>query len=242
MDDRHALLRAIVANPAENSLRLAYADWLEEHGTSEADAARVEFVRLWFKMKPGLRSTTRAIAAWLNDHWRRLWPSAAGLADHAQTHARAQGRSLTCRLWWEADGVVMTAGCKAYFDRGFAETVQFGVRHGYERFWRAFAADDPIARFEPMTRPSWSGTFPDSTSQVNADLWGLEVFERLEGFDSRPSPDAKVYVSRATVGGYHRAYAEWHGPDRAQKALGDAMTAMAREANGLTPTNPSVPA
>ena len=242
MNERLALLRAILANPAENSLRLAYADWLEECGTGDADATRLEFVRLWFKLKPGLRSTTRAIAAWLNDNWLRLWPSVAALATHAQTHARAQGRSLTSRVYWEVEGVVMTDGFKVYFDRGFAETVQLGMRPGYERFWRAFAADEPLARFEPINRLPFSGTFPDTTSLVNSDLWGPEVFERLAGFESQPSPGTKTYASRAAA----RSPGDvegWHSSDRAFNAISGAMTALAREANGLSdPTTPSVPA
>ena len=242
MNERLALLRAILANPAENALRLTYADWLEEHGAGDADAARWEFVRLWFKLKPGLRSTTRAIAAWLNDNWLRLWPSVAALVTHAQTHARAQGRVLTSRVYWEADGVIMTDELKAYFDRGFAETVQLGPRPGYDRFWRAFAADEPLARFEPANRPPWSGTFPDTTSVVSADLYGPGVFERLAGFDSRPAPDTKGYASRAAAR-FPELVEGWHSSDRAFNAISGAMTALAREANGLSdPTTPSVPA
>jgi len=41
-DEEIALLNAIHANPSENSLRLAYADWLEQHAASEY----AEFIRL----------------------------------------------------------------------------------------------------------------------------------------------------------------------------------------------------
>ena len=41
MSDEHALLRAIVAHSDEDTPRLAYADWLDEHGI----AARAAFVR-----------------------------------------------------------------------------------------------------------------------------------------------------------------------------------------------------
>src|SRR5207253_952012 len=110
------------------------------------------------------------------------------------------------------------------------------------RFWPGFAADEPLARFEPMNRLPVSGTYPDNTSAVNADLWGRAVFDRLAGFDSRPSPDTKVYASH-TAGGSQRPDGEWHAPDRAYKAVGDAMTALAREANGLAdPTTLSVTA
>ncbi|MBM3981374.1 MAG: TIGR02996 domain-containing protein [Planctomycetes bacterium] len=42
MSDRDALLAAILANPDEDTPRLMYADWLDEHG----DPARAEFVRV----------------------------------------------------------------------------------------------------------------------------------------------------------------------------------------------------
>src|SRR5689334_13851092 len=41
MDDRSALLAAIVAAPDDDAPRLVYADWLDEHG----DPDRAEFIR-----------------------------------------------------------------------------------------------------------------------------------------------------------------------------------------------------
>ncbi|MBY0456405.1 MAG: TIGR02996 domain-containing protein, partial [Gemmataceae bacterium] len=45
LSDRDALLAAIRANPDEDTPRLAFADWLDEHG-DEADRARAEFIRV----------------------------------------------------------------------------------------------------------------------------------------------------------------------------------------------------
>src|SRR5262249_59015437 len=45
MDDRRALMAAIIANPDEDTPRLAFADWLQEHGDKH-DQARAEFIRL----------------------------------------------------------------------------------------------------------------------------------------------------------------------------------------------------
>jgi uncharacterized protein (TIGR02996 family) len=45
MSDEKALLAAILANPDEDTPRLAYADWLQEHG-DESGLARAEFIRL----------------------------------------------------------------------------------------------------------------------------------------------------------------------------------------------------
>jgi uncharacterized protein (TIGR02996 family) len=45
MTDEAALLAAIRADPEDDSPRLVYADWLEEHG-GESSAARAEYIRL----------------------------------------------------------------------------------------------------------------------------------------------------------------------------------------------------
>lgn len=45
MNDRLALMAAIVANPDEDTPRLALADWLQEHG-DDHDRARAEHIRL----------------------------------------------------------------------------------------------------------------------------------------------------------------------------------------------------
>ena len=45
MDDRLAVMAAIVANPDEDTPRLAFADWLQEHGDGH-DRARAEHIRV----------------------------------------------------------------------------------------------------------------------------------------------------------------------------------------------------
>ena len=44
-DTRSQLLAEIAANPEDDTLRLAFADWLDEHGDA-ADRDRAEFVRV----------------------------------------------------------------------------------------------------------------------------------------------------------------------------------------------------
>src|SRR5579872_702669 len=47
MDHGSLLLRAILENPADDSARLVYADWLDEHGQSE----RAEFIRVQIELQ-----------------------------------------------------------------------------------------------------------------------------------------------------------------------------------------------
>src|SRR4051812_3832655 len=46
MTDHDAILRAIIEEPDDYAHRLVYADWLEEHGRTEAELARAEFIRI----------------------------------------------------------------------------------------------------------------------------------------------------------------------------------------------------
>jgi uncharacterized protein (TIGR02996 family) len=77
MDDRRALMAAIVANPDEDTPRLALADWLQEHGDTH-DQARAEFIRLQCglpvqgtkgKSKRSLESRANAIEKAHIKHW-----------------------------------------------------------------------------------------------------------------------------------------------------------------------------
>jgi uncharacterized protein (TIGR02996 family) len=49
VDERRALVAAIIANPDEDTPRLAFADWLQEHGDTH-DRARAEFIRLQIRV------------------------------------------------------------------------------------------------------------------------------------------------------------------------------------------------
>ena len=46
MNDQQLLIQAIIANPDEDTPRLAYADWLDENATTDAQRGRAEFIRV----------------------------------------------------------------------------------------------------------------------------------------------------------------------------------------------------
>ncbi len=76
MDDRRALMAAIIAEPDEDTPRLALADWLQEHGDKH-DQARAEFIRLQVQAatlpagKP--RDKLEAAAEKLERKHRKAW-------------------------------------------------------------------------------------------------------------------------------------------------------------------------
>jgi uncharacterized protein (TIGR02996 family) len=82
MSDRDALIRAICESPDDDTVRLVFADWLDEHG----DPARAAFIRLQCALEgidpftPGLREPLQwewDAIRWYGEHWI----SEDGLAD-----------------------------------------------------------------------------------------------------------------------------------------------------------------
>ena len=70
--DEAALLAAVFAVPDDDTPRLVYADWLDEHGT-DADAARAEFIRLQCdRARNGVRGITSREYE-LMKAWGPLW-------------------------------------------------------------------------------------------------------------------------------------------------------------------------
>jgi hypothetical protein len=80
--------------------------------------------------------------------------------------------------------------------------------------------------------------------QVYPEDWGEDVFARLAGFDEELPTRWKRYVTRPH--GDRTPPGLWDPRHRVRQAVSDAMTAIAREANGLAPAptdpNPAGPA
>ena len=55
MSERDGFLRAIAADPADDTVRLAFADWLDEHG----DPDRAEFIRVQIQLGNANRKSPR---------------------------------------------------------------------------------------------------------------------------------------------------------------------------------------
>src|SRR5690348_345799 len=104
MTDRESLLAAIKANPRDDLPRLVYADWLDEFGTTDLDAATSEFIRasVAFKGKQrrpvGLNGAMAPAAyEWLHDNWHRLVPAVT--SPTAVREFSLVGRVVRSRLW-----------------------------------------------------------------------------------------------------------------------------------------------
>lgn len=74
MDDRQTLLEQIRTSPLDDTVRLVYADWLDDHGSGDLDAATAEFIRV--SCSRGGVVMPKPAYAWIHEHWKRLIPTA----------------------------------------------------------------------------------------------------------------------------------------------------------------------
>jgi uncharacterized protein (TIGR02996 family) len=120
VNERAAFTRAICENPADDTVRLVYADWLEEHGEPE----RAEFVRVQVEIaNRGLIYCQRALPSGLTAYHLLDW--------HRFTkNCRCEGCSLRRReykasrrfcVWDWCDGI--PRGARNVYRRGFVSQI-----------------------------------------------------------------------------------------------------------------------
>lgn len=164
MTDRESLLAAIKANPRDDLPRLVYADWLDEFGAADLDAATSEFIRasVAFKGKqkyPAGVNGTMAPAGykWLDDNWHRLVPNLV-------RHTPARYFSRTGRRMWVM--VMVPIGRREQlrltmvsleFDNGWLGGAWWGVQPlGVGRWvYEVIKQDQPQAEMNSHGTPAW---------------------------------------------------------------------------------------
>ena len=122
MTDREALTRAVAAHPDEDTPRLAFADWLDEHGDA-GDKVHARFVRVQCEMAALEEQAPR---------WRKLFAEQSKLFKDLNRRKRLWPAHLKGRTF---------GGCG--YERGFpAQITVFAKRFLAEA--ERFYADDPI--------------------------------------------------------------------------------------------------
>jgi uncharacterized protein (TIGR02996 family) len=118
MTNDQALLRAILANPDDDGLRLVYADWLEEHG----DPARAEFIRVQCEL------------ARLPGHDPRRYVLEQQQDDLLDDHQRRWEKTLP--LWQRFVSRALPRWRREKFQRGFLHGIECSapdwIDHGEE--------------------------------------------------------------------------------------------------------------
>lgn len=154
---RAMLLRAIVADRDDDTPRLAYADHLDEHGTTDCDRATAEFIRLdcdgVFKRENS--PVPRRVRAWLYACCERLVPSLMALSDEPywappEPYYAHSGRYTFVRLW--LPGRVTRRECYVValrYRRGFVDRCICRSDHAALLTYPALLADQPLATLRP---------------------------------------------------------------------------------------------
>jgi uncharacterized protein (TIGR02996 family) len=237
MNHRLALLSAILANPDDDLPRLVFADWLEENGTTDADTARVEFIRLGCKSKAKSRMTT-AEGKWMDANWRRLLGgilSATTSLGATEPAMIRQGRHFMLLFERIACDVVFE------YTRGFARRIGYSAGRCYRWFWQAAATDEPLAYHRPNAISQVEGNrMIGWWSVLSPQRWSEQVFARAPGGRLDFDQGVKLYFPQPPEASFH-PYAVGdeldaeHPSGRQWAAVATAMTAIAREYVGLAP-------
>jgi uncharacterized protein (TIGR02996 family) len=233
--DRLAFLRAIASSPDDDTPRLVFADWLDEHAAADADRARAEFLRLSCRSRPKAR-ITKAEQDWLAEHWRRLVPAtSARLAalGAKPDHQFWSGRYLDLLVFHKRDAVVEL---KLEFWRGFVRRAVY--ISGFEEVAGAVSADDPLARHEiaPFLNEPRLGQVYFMRVSPN-QCFGRAVWDRIAGHTSvvdHPHNPVKHFEQRTGTDARKKL------KGRVYDAVAAAMTARARELAGWPADPPTL--
>lgn len=159
MTDGADLLAAVLANPDDDTVRLVYADWLQEHG----DEARAEFIRVQIELARndvlarGACSVCGKVTGERHApkcEWPQRW-NALRRREKAFTHATERGSAhdwSICRCCdWHAP--IPHGGWEWEFRRGFVESVTCTAADWLEHE-REILAQHPVRRVRLTTLPT----------------------------------------------------------------------------------------
>jgi uncharacterized protein (TIGR02996 family) len=151
-----ALLNAIIEQPDEDTPRLAYADWLDENGDSDADGARAEFIRVQIELA-GMKE-----------------------ADPRREEVEAREKELLNRYGWAWAEEFGQTISEWQFRRGFIERVQMYLETTRENIV-AVLQKGPVRHIRDTGQfCDLSGvvaSLPDFHRLTGLEFWGLYAFD-----------------------------------------------------------------
>lgn len=179
MNERTALLQAIVDNPLEHTPRLMYADWLDENGTTPVEAKTVEFIRMSCKGSPN--AMPRKVYPWIKKNWGKLIPTV--LKSHVGGDQGMWGpMKCPAHLWKGGTRLrlkiniaghlrsgairVYTTGFQIRYWKGFVCSLVMNSDWGRRKLMPLLAIDQPLLLLivnQPASQPPSSRT-PDPVS------------------------------------------------------------------------------
>jgi uncharacterized protein (TIGR02996 family) len=159
--DRLALLCDIWEHVTDDTPRLVYADWLDEHGAGGLDAATAEFIRASCLKgtKPGC-AMPRTAYPWIRANWKRLIPTAVAKydvlmpRDHPDfgrsrlRHMGFNGREVWT-AWYLEDHWTRGASVNLTYYRGFVTAVGMWSAVSRLELYPLLGQDQPLFLRKP---------------------------------------------------------------------------------------------
>lgn len=144
MSDEDALLAAICADPADDTVRLAFADHLDESG-DEVAAAWAGFIRAHLRLGTGteLAGDVPTVQQFGSDEWLDRFTARAGFPIDS-----ADARSAT--LLWRSDGPILrpvSGVTVGDWERGFPDRLQAEYQSLRDR-WGALCVRVPFSKLD----------------------------------------------------------------------------------------------
>lgn len=193
MSDRAHLLAAIAANYHEDTPRLAYADWLAEHGAGDLDRATEEFIRVSCDLHNSPFMPKHAYA-WIEANWQRLVPSLLKGATEGAKRSHdwhREGRTIYVRVFLpyplaRAKSGLRPCPMRLDFHRGLLRQVTLWSAYALGYTAGAFAADQPNAIL--AAHCGVAGVYGRPFGAIMADPELREKVKRLCSFLGQPRP------------------------------------------------------
>lgn len=171
--DRLGFLRSISRSPGDDTTRLAYADWLQENGSGDLDAATAEFIQAGCRLGGSQSLMAKGGYDWLDANWPRLIPSVMALHAGFSDDVGPRSPRIRLRLRESRWPRRYLPGSEIPFQRHGRIVCFGGVRAA-----RKTAAD--VSENEYVPAPGWQRPFWAQVEfwkgfAVDVKMWGIRV-------------------------------------------------------------------
>ena len=172
-DKHNALVRAVLKNPADDGIRLVYADFLQEFG-DPLEQVRGQFIALQMSLwQRGWREAMPGETSIPGPHNERRWYDEAKgmLRDHGVSwlYRESQNAGLIQHtLGATSDYMLIDSGCSLAWRRGFVEQISVSWQV-WLKWHKAFL------KVWPITRVNLTGEVPSSEVYYRTDPDSLSL-------------------------------------------------------------------